>query len=259
MTGRPVAIEQTTAKIHPDTDRERPRHVAIIMDGNGRWAKARSWPRHSGHRAGVKAVRRIVEAAAERGIDYLTLFAFSSENWRRPPEEVSTLMKLFIEALQREIDDLHKNGVRLRFVGARDELSERLRERIDAAERQTATNTGLTLLVAVAYGGRWDIVNAARKLAARAADGGIDAAAIDEAEFEGELSLAGVPDPDLLIRTGGEQRISNFLLWNLAYAELWFCDCFWPDFDSRELDLALAHYARRQRRYGCTGEQVGAS
>lgn len=254
-----MAIEQTTAELQPDTHRPMPRHVAIIMDGNGRWAKARSRPRHSGHRSGVKAVRRVVEAAAERGIEYLTLFAFSSENWRRPPEEVSTLMKLFIEALQREIDDLHRNNVHLRFVGAREQLSPRLLERIEAAEQQTSANRGLKLLVAVAYGGRWDIVNAARKLAARAAAGSVDAAAIDEAEFEGELALAGVPDPDLLIRTGGEQRISNFLLWNLAYAELWFCDCFWPDFDSREFDRALAHYARRQRRYGCTGEQVGAS
>ncbi len=254
-----MVIEQTSANPEVQADPATPRHVAIIMDGNGRWAKARSWPRQTGHRSGVKAVRRIVEAAGERGIEYLTLFAFSSENWRRPPDEVSSLMSLFIEALQREIDELHENDVRLRFVGAREQLAPRLRERIDAAERRTAGNRGLNLLVAVAYGGRWDIVNAARKLAVRASEGVVDAADIDERQFEDELSLAGVPDPDLLIRTGGEQRISNFLLWNLAYAELWFCDCLWPDFDSRQLDLALAHYVRRQRRYGCTGDQVGAS
>ncbi len=254
-----MAIEQTSEDSGGGPVAELPRHVAIIMDGNGRWAQARSRPRHSGHRHGVKAVRRIVEAAGEKGIRYLTLFAFSSENWRRPREEVGTLMNLFIEALQREIDDLHRNNVRLRFVGALEQLNDKLRRRIAAAERMTADNGGLTLVVAVAYGGRWDIVRAAQTLAAEARDGGLDPQAIDETRFAGALSLAGVPDPDLMIRTGGEQRISNFLLWNLAYAELYFCDCYWPDFDTREFDAALAHYACRQRRYGCTGEQVGAA
>jgi len=229
------------------------------MDGNGRWAKNRSKPRHSGHRAGIKAVRATVETAAKRGVGYLTLFAFSSENWRRPAEEVSTLMNLFVEALRREVNELHRNNVRLRFIGAREQLTQRLRDKIDEAEKKTAANTGLTLLVAVSYGGRWDIVNAARKLATAVADGQLNSEDIDDEAFAGELALAGIPDPDLLIRTGGEQRISNFLLWNLAYAELYFCDCYWPDFSEAELDAALAHFSRRQRRFGHTGEQVGVA
>ena len=235
-----------------------PAHVAVIMDGNGRWAKLRSQPRHAGHRAGAKAVRNTVETAARRGVSFLTLFAFSSENWRRPPEEVSSLMTLFLEALQREIDDLHRNNVRLNFVGERHRLQSRLQQKIEAAETRTAGNDGLVLTVAVAYGGRWDIVNAARELAAQVERGEIRTSNIDEARFAGQLALAGVPDPDLLIRTGGEQRISNFLLWNLAYAELYFCPCLWPDFDEKEFDHALHMYAERQRRYGHTGEQVGA-
>src|SRR5690606_21105983 len=206
------------------------------MDGNGRWAKMRSQPRHAGHRAGAKAVRNTVETAARRGVSFLTLFAFSSENWRRPAEEVSSLMTLFLEALQREIDDLHRNNVRLNFVGERHRLQSRLQQKIAAAENRTAGNDGLTLTVAVAYGGRWDIVNAARELAAQVERGEIQSSNIDEEKFGGELALAGVPDPDLLIRTGGEQRISNFLLWNLAYAELYFCPCLWPDFDEKEFD-----------------------
>jgi undecaprenyl diphosphate synthase len=232
--------------------------VAVIMDGNGRWAKMRSQPRHAGHRAGAKAVRNTVETAARRGVSFLTLFAFSSENWRRPAEEVSSLMTLFLEALQREIDDLHRNNVRLSFVGERHRLQSRLQQKIEAAEARTAANSGLVLTVAVAYGGRWDIVNAARELAAQVERGEIDSSRIDEDKFGGHLALAGVPDPDLLIRTGGEQRISNFLLWNLAYAELYFCPCLWPDFDENEFDRALDMYAERQRRYGYTGEQVGA-
>ena len=235
-----------------------PAHVAVIMDGNGRWAKMRSQPRHAGHRAGAKAVRNTVETAARRGVSFLTLFAFSSENWRRPAEEVSSLMTLFLEALQREIDDLHRNNVRLCFVGERQRLQKRLQQKIEAAEARTAGNDGLVLTVAVAYGGRWDIANAARQLAAQVERGEIQASNIDEERFAGQLALAGVPDPDLLIRTGGEQRISNFLLWNLAYAELYFCPCLWPDFDEEEFDRALHMYAERQRRYGHTGEQVGA-
>ena len=233
-----------------------PVHVAVIMDGNGRWARARGKKRNAGHRAGVKSVRSIVETAAERGISYLTLFAFSSENWQRPEEEVSGLMSLFIEALRREVGELHRNNVRLRFVGAREQLSERLIERISEAEQTTANNTGLVLNVAVAYGGRWDIVNAAQAVAARVATGEIDAQDVNEEVLVAEIQLGGIPDPDLLIRTGGEQRISNFLLWKLAYAELWFTDVLWPEFDKAEFDKALAYYAGKQRRFGHTGEQV---
>lgn len=229
------------------------------MDGNGRWAKERSQPRHSGHRAGAKAVRSTVELAAKRGISHLTLFAFSSENWRRPADEVSHLMRLFLEALQREIDDLHANNVRLRFVGARHQLQPGLVRKIEAAEERTVSNTGLSLNVAVAYGGRWDIVRAAKTLASRVERGEISAEDIDETQFASALALGDVPDPDLLIRTGGEQRISNFLLWNLAYAELYFCPCLWPDFGEKEFDHALLTFANRHRRYGHTGEQVGAA
>ena len=228
------------------------------MDGNGRWARQRSLPRHAGHRAGVKSVRTIVENSARCGVEYLTLFAFSSENWRRPEEEVGMLMSLFLEALRREVKDLHKNNVRLRFIGERERLNDKLREKIGDAEALTAKNGGLRLQVAVAYGGRWDIVEAARSVAARAASGEISTDDIDDAAFAAELQLGSAPDPDLLIRTGGEQRISNFLLWNLAYAELWFTDVLWPDFDEAEFDAALAHFSRRQRRYGHTGDQLEA-
>ncbi len=229
------------------------------MDGNGRWARARGKPRHAGHRAGVKSVRATVEAAAERGVSYLTLFAFSSENWSRPEEEVSSLMGLFVEALRREVKELHRNNVRLRFIGARQQLSEGLQRKIAAAEDKTAGNTGLVLNVAVAYGGRWDIVNAVRSVAARVASGGLSADKVDEDALASALQLGGMPDPDLLIRTGGEQRISNFLLWNLAYAELWFTDVLWPDFDKQDFDAALAAFGAKQRRYGHTGEQVEAA
>jgi undecaprenyl diphosphate synthase len=229
------------------------------MDGNGRWAKRRGKKRHAGHRAGVGAVRATVEAAAERGVKYLTLFAFSSENWRRPEEEVSSLMSLFVEALRREVNELHRNNVCLKFVGALDQLSDGLRSKIVAAEKKTAANTGLVLHVAVAYGGRWDITSAARTLVSRALAGEIEAADVTDDLLAAEMQLAGVPDPDLLIRTGGEQRISNFLLWNLAYAELWFTEVLWPDFDKAEFDKALAVFASKQRRYGHTGDQVEAA
>ncbi len=226
------------------------------MDGNGRWASARGKPRHAGHRAGVKSVRATVEIAAERGVEYLTLFAFSSENWSRPQEEVSNLMSLFLEALRREVDELHHNGVRLRFIGARAQLKPRLVKMIAAAEAKTAANTGLTLNIAVAYGGRWDIVSACRNLAARVASGELASDAIDEQALSNELQLAATPDPDLLIRTGGEQRVSNFLLWNLAYAELWFTDVLWPEFGKDAFDQALHYFAQKQRRYGQTSTQV---
>ena len=236
-----------------------PTHVAVIMDGNGRWAQNRGLPRHAGHRAGVKAVRSTVELAAQRGIRYLTLFAFSSENWSRPKDEVSKLMGLFVEALQREVRELHRNNVRLRFVGAREQLNKGLIERIAAAEKKTSGNTGLELIIAVAYGGRWDIVEAAKSLASRTLAGEMSVSDIDEDALAGALQLAGIPDPDLLIRTGGEQRISNFLLWNLAYAELCFPDVLWPDFAERHLDEAIEGFAKRERRYGHTGEQIKAA
>ncbi len=235
-----------------------PNHVAVIMDGNGRWARQRAMPRHMGHRSGVSAVRKIVEIAAKRGVNYLTLFAFSSENWSRPREEVSKLMGLFVEALRREVDDLHRNKVRLEFIGDREQLQAKLRDMIDAAESQTHDNAGLRLQVAVAYGGRWDLVQATQKLAGQVASGVLQAGDIDDLAIANELALTGIPDPDLLIRTGGEQRISNFLLWNLAYAELWFCDTLWPDFDEQQFDKALEFFANRERRYGHTGEQVKA-
>ena len=241
------------------SDSNIPAHVAVIMDGNGRWARKRSMPRHLGHRSGVGAVRKIVETAAKRGVSYLTLFAFSSENWNRPREEVSKLMGLFVEALRREVDELHRNEVRLEFIGPRDLLLPRLLDMIATAEKQTAGNAGLRLQVAVAYGGRWDIVNAARKLASQVEAGNIAADDIDDDAIANELALAKIPDPDLLIRTGGEQRISNFLLWNLAYAELWFCDTLWPDFDATDFDAALAFFGNRERRYGHTGDQVEAA
>ena len=236
--------------------REIPTHIAVIMDGNGRWAKSRSLPRHAGHRSGVKSVRQTVELAANRGVSYLTLFAFSSENWGRPAEEVSRLMGLFLEALQREVDDLHRNNVRVVFIGARDQLQADLVKKIELAEQKTKDNDGLQLSVAVAYGGRWDIVNAAKKVASRIARGEVSADELDDEKFAAELALGDMPDPDLLIRTGGERRISNFLLWNLAYAELYFCDSLWPDFSEQHFDDALEFYASRQRRYGFTGDQV---
>ncbi len=251
-------MQGTDTAANDPTGMDVPHHVAIIMDGNGRWAKARSQARHAGHRAGVKSVRETVESAAKRGVKYLTLFAFSSENWQRPQDEVSRLMSLFLEALQREVDELHRNNVRLRFVGARAQLKPKLQRKIEAAEQQTSQNNGLTLIVAVAYGGRWDIVNAARRLATKVTGGELSIEDIGDDAFARELALSGVPDPDLLIRTGGEQRISNFLLWNLAYSELYFCDCLWPDFREREFDEAMIFYGMRQRRYGHTGEQVEA-
>lgn len=233
-----------------------PRHVAIIMDGNGRWAKSRGKPRHAGHRAGVKATRDIVETVSDLGIPALTLFAFSSENWSRPAEEVSSLMSLFLEVMQREVKALHRKNVRIRFVGARDQLSARLQRKLAEAEAQTANNTHMELALAVAYGGRWDIVEATRRVCARVQSGELSPTDIDETAFARETSLAGMPPLDLLIRTGGEHRISNFLLWDMAYAELYFTDALWPEFDEARLQAALEFYAGRQRRFGRTGEQV---
>jgi undecaprenyl diphosphate synthase len=233
-----------------------PRHIAIIMDGNGRWAAAHGLPRHDGHRAGVSALRACVERCTQKGIAALTVFAFSSENWSRPSEEVSRLMALFVDALDREIAELHANGVRLRFLGERGRLAVRLQSRMAAAEAQTGVNGGLALQVAMSYGGRWDILTAIRRLAARCAEGALRPQELTEEHVQAALALAGLPDPDLFIRTGGEQRISNFLLWNLAYTELYFTELNWPDFDAAALDAALEFYARRERRFGRTAEQA---
>ena len=235
-----------------------PRHVAVIMDGNGRWARRCALPRQAGHQAGIKPVRATVEACAECGVEVLTLFAFSTENWRRPADEVSGLMRLLADAIEREAAELHANGIRLRFIGDLSRLAPLLREAMLAGERRTASNTRMTLVVAVAYGGRWDIAQAARRLAAEAAAGRLDPLEIDEACFAGALTTAGLPNVDLLIRSGGEQRISNFLLWDIAYSEVYFSNLLWPDFDGAELGRALEFYAQRQRRFGRTGEQVEA-
>ena len=235
-----------------------PKHVAVIMDGNGRWARKRALPRHIGHRSGVKSVREIVEASANLGVSHLTLFAFSSENFKRPKDEISMLMSLFLEALQREVVELHANNVRLQIVGARERLNIALAEKIRASEELTSANTGLHLIIAIAYGGRWDMIQATKHIAHRVADGTLLPDDIDEDLLNSELSLAGVPDPDLLIRTGGERRISNFLLWNLAYTELWFTEELWPDFHEQHFADALAFYAERQRRFGSTPDQIEA-
>ncbi len=236
-----------------------PRHVAIIMDGNGRWACQRNRPRAMGHREGVKAVRRAVKACRERGIEVLTLFAFSSENWRRPKTEVSLLMELFVHTIRKEIDELHRNDVCMRFIGERSAFEPKMRALMDEAEARTAGNRGLTLAMAVNYGGRWDIATAARELAKRALAGEIAVDSIDSDSLGASLSLADLPEPDLFIRTGGEQRISNYLLWQLAYTELYFTDLLWPDFDDAALGEALQSFARRQRRFGRTGDQVEQS
>jgi len=220
------------------------------MDGNGRWATAHGVPRAAGHRAGLKPTRMAIQECARRGVEALTLFAFSSENWNRPPDEVSSLMTLFVDSLDREIDELHANRVRVRFIGDRKLLSVRLQARIAAAEQRTAANDGLKLQIAMSYGGRWDIVQAAQELARQCSSGSIRAADIDEARFASLLQLAGVPDADLMIRTGGELRVSNFLLWEVAYAEMWATPVLWPDFSVSDLDDALGSYAKRERRFG---------
>ena len=235
-----------------------PVHVAIIMDGNGRWAKQRGLPRTAGHRAGVKSARRLVETIAEMGVEYLTLFAFSSENWRRPREEVVALMTLFSEVLKRETEDLDRNNVRLRFIGDRLSLGKKLGTRIAEAEHRTAHNSGLKLNIAMAYGGRWEIVEAVRSVAEAVQRGELECSDIDESLLSGHLALGDCPDPDLLIRTGGEHRISNFLLWEIAYSEIFFSSTLWPDFADNDVHTALEFYRARQRRYGQTGEQVEA-
>lgn len=229
------------------------------MDGNGRWARQRGRPRASGHQAGFRTTRDIVEACARQRIEALTMFAFSSENWKRPQKEVGLLMDLFLRALKSEVGKLCDNNVRIRFIGERTAFQQKLQDEMDNAEQLTKDNTGLELAIAVNYGGRWDIVNAARELAHQVQDGKLDPDAIDIDLFSRHVSLAGIPEPDLFIRTGGEKRISNYLLWHLAYTELFFTDVLWPDFSDAELEKALEFYAGRQRRFGQTGEQVTGS
>jgi undecaprenyl diphosphate synthase len=234
----------------PDSG-EVPRHVAIIMDGNGRWAKKRFLPRVGGHRKGVEAVREVVKACAEVGVGYLTLFAFSSENWRRPAEEVSFLMQLFLRSLEQEVGKLHDNGIRFKVAGDLSAFDERIVELIRRGEELTAGNAGLTLTIAANYGGRWDILQAAERC--RAQD---PQAPITEARLAAQLSMSYAPEPDLFIRTGGEQRVSNFLLWQLAYAEFYFTEALWPDFGRAALFEAFASYRKRERRFGRTSEQL---
>ena len=226
-----------------------PHHVAIVMDGNGRWARKRFMPRLAGHREGLEALKRCVQACAQRGIKVLTVFAFSSENWNRPADEVSGLMDLLLKAVSKEVPALHEQGIQLHFAGERAALSAAMRQALDQAEKITARNQKLILNVCVNYGGRWDIAQAAAKLAAQGQ-------AITEESLQQALALSHVADPDLLIRTGGEQRISNFLLWQCAYSELYFTDTLWPEFDEQALDAALRDFQRRERRFGKTSEQI---
>jgi undecaprenyl diphosphate synthase len=236
-----------------------PRHIAVIMDGNGRWAEKRNKARIMGHRAGVEAVRGIVKVCAEKGIEVLTLFAFSSENWRRPEQEVSLLMELFMTALGREVKRLHKNNVRLRIIGGADKFGKALQDRIKKAEDLTRDNTGLTVVVAANYGGRWDVTQAAIQLAQQVKEGVLAVDDITPERMAAYVSLNDLPEPDLFIRTGGEKRISNFLLWQLAYTELYFTDTLWPDFDKQAFEEALQSFSSRQRRFGKTGKQVEQS
>ena len=242
----------------PSTAAPLPRHIAIVMDGNGRWAKARGRPRTIGHRAGARAVNRCIDWCIERGIGALTLFAFSSENWRRPEEEVGALMQLFMRALDREVDELVRRGVRLRFIGERRAFSADLQARMARAESVSAGGERLQLSIAASYGGRWDVAQACRALAAEVAAGRLAPDAIDEAAIARHISLADLPEPDLFIRTGGDRRISNFLLWQLAYSELHFTPVLWPDVDAGVLNGALADFQGRERRFGMTSDQIAA-
>ena len=233
-----------------------PQHVVIVMDGNGRWAKKRLLPRTAGHHAGVKTTRKVVELCVERKLGALTIFAFSSENWRRPEQEVSSLMELFLSALQTEVKSLHEQQVRVRFIGDVSAFSQKLQDKIAQTVQLTANNTGLQLNIAVNYGGRWDIAQACVKIADKIQRGELRSDQINAQLINKYVSLADLPEPDLFIRTGGEQRISNFLIWQMAYTELYFTDLLWPDFDGKAFDEALQWFAGRQRRFGKTGEQI---
>lgn len=233
-----------------------PRHVAIIMDGNGRWAKKRFLPRFAGHRAGVETVRTIVEASAELGIEALTLFAFSSENWQRPKKEVDILMDLFVSALEKEVKQLHQNGIKLRFIGDRSQFKQKLQARISEAEQLTCDNTRMQLIIAANYGGKWDIVQAVQQLAEQVKQGTLQPSDISADSLRQYLCLSDLPEPDFFIRTSGEHRISNFMIWQLAYTELYFTNTLWPDFDRAAYVEALQSFADRERRFGQTGEQL---
>lgn len=233
-----------------------PKHIAIIMDGNGRWAKQRFQPRFMGHRAGVKTVENIVKHCAQRGVEVLSLFAFSSENWRRPGKEVSLLMELFSHALNNQVKKLHDNNIKLQIIGDTGRFSDSLQQQITKAQDLTRNNTGLTLNIAANYGGRWDITQSVRELAKKVASGELEADAISEEMINTHLSTASLPEPDLFIRTGGEQRVSNFLLWQMAYTEFYFTDVLWPEFSSDELDKAIDSFTHRERRFGRTSEQL---
>lgn len=247
-----MALFKSSTRSVPDTGTV-PKHIAIIMDGNGRWAKRRLMPRVEGHRRGVEAVREAIRNCAEKGVAYLTLFAFSSENWRRPEDEVSVLMQLFVMALEREVIKLHENGIRFRVVGDLSRFEPRLQQLIRESEELTANNQRLTLTVAANYGGRWDILQAFNQLALAHPERQGD---FIEEDLTPYLAMAYAPEPDLFIRTGGEQRISNFLLWQLAYSELYFTDTLWPDFDTEALEAAIKSYQNRERRFGRTSEQL---
>ncbi len=233
-----------------------PRHIAIIMDGNGRWAKKKFLPRLAGHKAGIQSVQQTVKRCIEMKIEVLTLFAFSSENWKRPEEEVSHLMHLFITALKNEANKLHEQNIQLRVIGDRSRFDEKLTQQIEVVENLTANNTGLKLLLATNYGGQWDITQAVQRIACDIEKGVISSEAVTAEQIQKYLSFADLPDPDLFIRTSGEQRISNFILWQLAYTELYFTDVLWPDFNADELDKAFAFFAKRERRFGFTSEQI---
>ena len=233
-----------------------PQHVAIVMDGNGRWANKRLLPRAAGHKEGVKAVKNIIEASAAVGIKYLTLFAFSSENWNRPKTEVSALMDLFVSSLDKEVSNLDKNGIRIQFIGDREQFGQKLQEKIKQAEQITAKNEKFYLNIAANYGGRWDIVQACKAICEKVQSQSMGIESIDEKEFALHLSTNHMPDPDLLIRTAGELRISNFLIWQLAYTEFYVTDLCWPDFDEKQLHIALKEYAKRKRKFGRTQEQI---
>jgi undecaprenyl diphosphate synthase len=243
---------QSSTRVIPEVPSV-PRHIAVIMDGNGRWAKKRFLPRAAGHQRGVETVREVVKACRELGVEYLTLFAFSSENWRRPADEVSFLMQLFLKMLEREVIKLHQNNIRLKVIGDRSRFDEALNRHIAEAERLTADNTSLTLTIAANYGGRWDIMQAVQAMLREHPE---RAGGFIEDDLEPHLSMSYAPEPDLFIRTGGEQRISNFLLWQLAYTELYFTDTLWPAFDREALQAAIRSYQSRERRYGRTSEQL---
>ncbi|OGS91694.1 MAG: di-trans,poly-cis-decaprenylcistransferase [Gallionellales bacterium GWA2_60_18] len=247
-----MAQSQSSTRSIPDIPSV-PRHIAVIMDGNGRWAKNRLMPRIMGHQRGVEALREVVKACRSLGVEYLTVFAFSSENWRRPADEVSFLMSLFMKMLEREVANLHKNGIRLRIIGDRSRFDERLRNAILEGEQLTAGNTALTLTVAANYGGRWDMMNAVQAMLKEHPE---LAQSFTEDDLSPYLSMSDVPEPDLFIRTGGEQRISNFMLWQLAYTELHFTDVLWPAFGRAELEQAIASYQKRERRFGRTSDQL---